>query len=430
MSAALLIMLILFLILAIMGLPLAFVIGVSSISYFVINGSSLNTVVHTFFYGINSIVILAIPLFILAGDIMYECKIMDGVINFANLLVGKIRGGLAHVTILASMFFAGCTGSALSDVAAIGSVLVPAMKKNGYSQDFGAAVTVAASLQGPIIPPSIPIVVLASATQLSTGALLVGGAVPGIFLGLVEMVLVWMIAKKRNYGFVNIKYKWNDVVRICKESIPALVMPVILMGGILGGFFTPTEAAAVAVGYSIILGVFYYKNLTLKSFLKICGDVAIGSASIFMLIGTAGTFGWILANENVPQMLVTAITHLTTNPYTILFIINISLLIWGMFMDAAPAILLFTPILLPLITKVGINPIHFGIVTVFNLMIGLATPPYGLALFSATAVCDSTIESITKELLPFLTVAVVVLALITYIPQITIWLPSVCGLMK
>ena len=428
MTIALSIMLCLFGALAFLGIPLSFATGISALSYFIISGESLNTVIHTFFTSINSFVLMAIPMFIFAGQIMAECKITDGIISLSDLLVGRFRGGLAQVNILASMFFGGCSGSALADVTGLGSVLIPAMEEKGYSEDFSAAVTVASSVQGPIIPPSIPMVIFASVAQVSTGALLIGGAIPGILLGLAQMSIVYLISRKRNYRSSDRTYSSSEKLHIVKESVPAILMPLILMGGIFFGIFTPTEAAAVAVAYSILIGIFLYKNLKLKALYKIGKKVARDSAAIFFLIGTAGIFGWILAMAEIPTLVAGWISSHGTSPYLLLFFINIILLFWGMIMDAAPAILIFGPILTPMVEAVGINPIHFGVVMVFNLMIGLMTPPYGLCLFSATAICKSSIGDIAKEIVPFILISVAVLFFITYFPGIVMFLPNLSGL--
>ncbi len=422
-------MLVLFGGLAILGVPLSFATGISALAFFLISGSSLNTVIHTFFTSINSFVLMAIPMFIFAGQIMSECKISDGIIKFSDLIVGRFRGGLAQVNILASMFFGGCSGSALADVTGLGSVLIPAMEEKGYSREFSAAVTVASSIQGPIIPPSIPMVIFASVAQVSTGALLIGGAVPGVLLGLSQMLIVYFISRKRGYKSTDKVYTMREKLAIFKESVPALIMPLLLMGGIFFGIFTPTEAAAVAVAYSILIGFFVYRNLSLKKLIEIGKRVARDSASIFFLIGTAGIFGWILAMAEIPAMLSAVILRHGTSPYLLLFLINILLLIWGMLMDAAPAILIFGPILTPMVEAMGINTIHFGVLMVFNLMIGLMTPPYGLCLFSATTICKSSIGEITKELIPFIFISVVVLFVITYIPEIVLFLPRLSGLL-
>ncbi|SFN47433.1 TRAP transporter, DctM subunit [Cohaesibacter marisflavi] len=431
MTFAFSLMLVVFGLLAILGVPLSFTTGIASLVYFMVSEQSMRTVIHQFFTSIDSFVLLAVPLFVMAGHVMSACRITDNIVSLANLLVGRMRGGLAQVNVVASMLFGGCSGSALADVAGLGSVLIPAMKKNGYSEGFSAAVTVASSVQGPIIPPSIPMVIFASVAQVSTGALLVGGALPGVLLGLAQMLVVWLIASRRGYRSSHGKYMLEEVIKICKSSIPALLMPVILMGGILSGIFTPTEAASVAVGYALLLGFFLYRNVGPKELLVIGAKVARDSAAIFFLIGTAGIFGWILAVAHLPQIAADWIRMNAVDPLMVLLVINVFLLMWGMFMDAAPAILILGPILTPIATAVGINPIHFGVIMVFNLMIGLMTPPYGLCLFAGAAITsnETRIGAISREILPFLFISIGVLALISLFPDLVLYLPRLAGLM-
>ncbi|WP_119306947.1 TRAP transporter large permease [Cohaesibacter haloalkalitolerans] len=431
MTFAFSLMLVIFGFLAILGVPLSFTTGIASLVYFLVSEQSMRTIIHQFFTSIDSFVLLAVPLFVMAGHVMAACRITDNIVSLANLMVGRMRGGLAQVNVVASMLFGGCSGSALADVAGLGSVLIPAMKKNGYSESFSAAVTVASSVQGPIIPPSIPMVIFASVAQVSTGALLVGGALPGVLLGLAQMLVVWIIASRRGYRSSHGKYMLAEVIKICKSSVPALLMPVILMGGILSGVFTPTEAASVAVGYALLLGFFLYRNVGFKDLLVVGAKVARDSAAIFFLIGTAGIFGWILAVAHLPQIAAEWIRMNAVDPLMVLLVINIFLLMWGMFMDAAPAILILGPILTPIATAVGINPIHFGVVMVFNLMIGLMTPPYGLCLFAGAAITsnETRIGAISREIMPFLFISIGVLALISLFPDLVLFLPRLAGLM-
>jgi len=428
MSSALAVTLFFFVAFSVSGMPLAFAMGISSIPYFIINGLSFNIIVHRFFTGIDVFVFMAIPLFIFAGLIMGKSKITDNIIEFSNLIVGRFRGGLAQVAIVASMFFGGCTGSALSEVASLGTILIPAMKKEGYKESFSAAVIVSASLQGPIIPPSIPMVIFGAITGISVGALLIGGLIPGILLGLSNMIVVFFISKKRKYSKTNIKYSFSDIVKVTKKALLALFMPLIIVGGILGGIFTPTEAASVAVGYAIVIGVFFFRTINLKKLLQIGGEVGMRSAAILFLIGTASIFGWILAIENVPDIILNFITSITQNPYITLLILNIVLLLWGMVMDVTPALLLLAPIFTPLVTSLGINPVHFGVIMVFNLMVGLMTPPYGTCLFTATAICNARFGEIVKEAVPFIIINITVLFLITYFPIFALFLPRLVGL--
>jgi len=430
MSIAFFIVLILFVFFVVSGMPLVFAMGLSTIPYWIMSGYNLGTVVDNMFSGMNSFVLLAIPLFIFAGNVMNEAKITNNIINFSNLIVGRFRGGLAHVNVLASMFFGGCTGSALSDVAGLGTILIPAMTKSGYEEDFSAAVTVSSSLQGPIIPPSIPIVIYAAAVGTSTGALLMGGLIPGILLGVSNMVVIYFIAKKKKYPKSAGIYDFKKVIKIIIQALPALFTPVVLMGGIVSGIFTPTEAAAIAVFYAILTGFIIYRGLNINGIYRICGDVAKKTAAIIILSGSATLFGRVLALERVPQMIVFGIKSITSSPILILLILNIILLLWGMVMDTLPALLILAPIFSPLVESLGIDPVHFGVVMVFNLMIGLMTPPYGLCLFTATAICDSSLEEISKASLPFLIINIIVLFLITYVPEIVLFIPRLAGLIN
>jgi tripartite ATP-independent transporter DctM subunit len=332
------------------------------------------------------------------------------------------------VNIFASMIFGGCSGSALADVAGLGSVLIPAMRKNGYSAGFSTAVTVASSVQGPIIPPSIPIVIFASVTQLSTGALLVGGAVPGVLLGLAQMAVTYFIARRRNYLSHESISGFSQVMTVLVQSVPAVLMPAILIGGIMTGVFTPTEASAVAVAYAMLLAFIVYRNLSPKALLRIGMRVARDTASIFLLIGTAGIFGWILAVAHLPQQLSDLIRGASLPPVLLLLAINILLLFWGMVMDAAPAILILGPILTPIATQAGVHPIHFGVIMVFNLMLGLMTPPYGLCLFAGASIARIPIGEVVKELVPYIAVSVFTLFIVTYVPALVLTIPRLAGL--
>jgi len=430
MSIAFLVVLILFVFFVVSGMPLVFAMGLSTIPYWIMSGFSFGMVVDTMFSGMNSFVLLAIPLFIFAGNVMNKASITNNIMDFSNLIVGRFRGGLAYVNVLASMFFGGCTGSAISDVAGLGTIEIPAMLKNGYEEDFSAAVTVSSSLQGPLIPPSIPMVIYASVAGVSTGALLLGGLIPGILLGVSNMVVIYFIAKKRKYPKSAEIYNFKKVSKIITQALPALFTPVVLIGGIVSGIFTPTEAAAIAVFYAIIIGSIVYKGLNINGIYRICGDVAKKTGALILLAGSATLFGRVLALERAPQMIVLGIKSITTNPILVLLIINIILLIWGMLMDTLPALLILAPIFSPLVTSLGVNPIHFGVIMVFNLMIGLMTPPYGLCLFTATQICNSSLEEISKAALPFLIINISVLFLITYVPEIVLFIPRIAGLVN
>ena len=430
MSIAFLIVLILFVFFVVSGMPLVFAMGLCTIPYWIMSGFSLGYVADNMFIGMDSFILLAIPLFIFAGDVMNKSTITNNIMDFSNLIVGRFRGGLAYVNVLASMFFGGCTGSAISDVAGLGTIEIPAMLKSGYEEDFSAAVTVSTSLQGPLIPPSIPMVIYASAVGTSTGALLLGGLIPGILLGVSNMILIYFIAKKRKYPKGAEIYNFKETIKIIKRALPALLTPIVLMGGIVSGIFTPTEAAAIAVAYAIIVGSIVYRSLSINGIYRICGDVAKKTAAIIILCGSATLFGKVLALERVPQTIVFGIKSITSSPILTLLMLNIILLLWGMVMDALPALLILAPIFSPLVESLGIDPVHFGVVMVFNLMIGLMTPPYGLCLFTATQICNCSVEEISKAALPFLIVNIAVLFLMTYVPEIVLFVPRLAGLVK
>jgi len=419
-----------FFILLFLGMPIAFVLGVSSILYFVISGnySFLFMSAHRLFTGINSFVLLAIPLFILAGEIINKGKISDNILNLANILVGRLRGGLGHVNVLASMVFGGLTGSALSDVAALGPIEIGMMKTQGYDTEFSTAVTAASALQGPIIPPSIPAVLIAAVTGISVGNLFLGSAIPGILVGISAIFVVYFVSKRRNYPVVKRRYGLRELFRTFVLTIPALFTIVIILGGIIGGVFTPTEAAAVAAVYVFILSS-AMKTLRLDDLKEALASTLKTTAKIFLIIGCATIFSWVLAIENIPQMLANFLFNISSNRYVILLFINLIILFWGMWMDTAPSIVILIPLLLPVTQKAGIHPVHFGVIMVVNLMIGQITPPFGMTLYTAQAVGKVDFAPLVKNLIPFVLVDIIVLILITYIPTISLWLPSLLNLL-
>lgn len=425
---AITVMIILFFVFLILGVPVAFNMGISSLIYLLLTGQDLSTIPGMMFQGVNSFVFLAIPLFMLAGNVMNETGITNRIINVANAFVGHMRGGLAQVNVVGSMLFAGCSGSALSDISGLGTIEIAMMEKSGYKRDFACAITAASAIQGPLIPPSIPMVIFGAVANVSIGALFMAGAVPGLLIGLSDMVINYFIAKKRNFPVNSKMASLKELIRHIGTAFFAILMPVIIMGGILTGIFTPTEAAAVGVAYAILVSFIYRHKITAKVFYNMCKDVAKMGATIYLLIATSTVFGWILAYEQVPKMIVATITQITSNPYGILFMVNIVLLIWGLFMDTTPGIILLGPILLPLMTSIGIHPVHFGIIMVTNLVIGLITPPYGVALFVTSVVGKIKLEILTKAILPYLLINLIILALISYFPQVVLFLPKLFGL--
>jgi len=429
MSFSLLLMLLIFIFFMFFGLPVTFSMLLSSLVYILITGKDLYIIVHRMFTGIDTFILMAIPFFMLAGELMVYSGTAERLLNFTNVLVGRFYGGLGYVNIFSSMLFGGCSGSAIADVGGLGPLEIDMMEKGGYSKPFSVAVTISSSIQGPIIPPSIPLVLVGAITGTSIGGLLVGGLIPGILIGLSQCLVVFIIAKKRKFPRLVINLGFTEVLKLILSTIPFLLMPVIILGGIIGGIFTPTEASAVAIFYGLFLIIVYKgKNIQIKPLIEIIKRAGIISATILMLTAASNVFGWILAVENIPQKFTNILFSITKNPYGILLIINIFLLFWGMFMDSLPAILILIPILLPLANTLGIHPIHFGVVVTYNLMIGLITPPYGAALFTGCMISDLPMEKIVREMLPFIIISIILLFIITYIPIIVMWLPTIFGL--
>ena len=425
MNTPLLMMLCLFGFFMFFGMPLSFCMIFGSLVYLLMVGKPVYIVVHQMFTGIDTFTLMAIPFFMLAGELMVYSGTAEKLLDFANVLVGRLRGGLGYVNVLGSMLFGGCSGSAISDVAGLGPLEIKMMEKGGYDKGFSVALTISSSIQGPIIPPSIPLVLVGAVTGTSIGGLLLGGAVPGVLVGLAQGIVIMFVAKKRNFPKFEETLGFVRAFRTLIGAIPFLLMPFIILGGIIGGIFTPTEASGIAVAYGFILIIVYRRgNIDLKELTEVFIRAAVLSATILLLSGASNVFGWILATEKIPGMFTKLLLSITKNPYGILLMINILLLIWGMLMDSLPAILILVPILSPMAETLGIHPIHFGVVLTFNLVIGLITPPYGAALFTGTIVSGLPMEKIVKEMLPFVVASILILLLITYIPETVMFLPT------
>lgn len=413
------------------GLPVAFVLGVASLTYFFSSGQleMLYILPSRLFEGMDSFVLMAIPLFIFAGEIMNRGEIIDRLVALSNALVGRMRGGLAYANVLGSMFFGGITGSALSDVAALGSMLVPAMEESGYDKEFSTAVTAASAIQGPIIPPSIPAVLVSAATGTSVGALFLGGAIPGVIIGLTCCIIVFFLSNKRKYPRNETKITLKAFLATAKRAFFPLMTPLIILGGILGGLFTPTEASAVAVLYALLLTGVAYRSISKGEFMACLKSTVLSTSKIYLIIGFASVFSWILAMESIPDMMANLLLAQSGNIILALFIINIFVLFWGMWLDTAPAIVILMPILSPVAEQLGINGIHFGVIMVVNLMIGQLTPPFGMTLFTAQAISKTSLKGLLKELFPFLIADFFVLGIVTYIPAVSLYLPGLFGLL-
>lgn len=387
----------------------------------------LMTLIQNYSASINSFTLMAIPFFVLAGEIMGSGGISDRLLKTADACVGHIRGGLAHVNVLASMLFGSMSGSAVADVSSLGSIEVPMMVDGGYDREFSVAITVASSCQGVLIPPSHNMVMYSlAAGGCSIGALFMGGAVPGITLGILFMIVCYFLAVKRNYPYGERK-SWKERLEVIGKAIPALMTVIIILGGVLSGIFTATESAAIACVWAFVVSVFFYKELKIREMPRILLTCTKNLAMIYALIGSAGAFGFMMSYLRVPAMLTNALLGISDNYYVILIIINIMLLVLGCFMDMVPLILLCTPILLPVVQSFGMSTTHFGVMMVYNLCVGLCTPPVGNALFVGCSVGKTTIEKVTKALLPLYATMVVGLVLVTFFPPIVEFLPKMMG---
>ena len=403
--------------------PIAFSLGLSCLVYFFFKGTPLVVLPLKMYAGIDVFVLLSIPGFIIAGNLMNQGGLTDKIINFCNYLLGHVRGGLSYVNITASMLFAGISGTAISDTASLAAVMIPAMKKEGYEVDFSCAITAASSTVGPIIPPSLPMIIAATLSGLSVGKLFLAGAIPGLLLGLGLMLVVYFVAKKKNYP----KHEKSSLMQILKSFIDAfwaLMMTMIILFGIIGGVFTPTEASVVALLYALFIGIFVYKKLNLKNISVVILDSMKTTASLMVLVGFANLFGFILITEQIPQRISDQILLWTTNKYAVLLLINLLLIIVGTFMETIAALLILFPILLKVAIAVDIEPMHFTVIAVLNLIIGLTTPPVGVCLFVASSIGKTSIGKVSRAGLPFLAVSLSVLVLVSLFPELSLFLPK------
>jgi tripartite ATP-independent transporter DctM subunit len=414
---------ILILILILLRVPIVFSIGIGSLFYCLMSGIDTVILAQRLVDSLNQFTFIAIPFFLLAGELMNIGGITQRILNLSRSLVGYIKGGLGHVNVVASMIFAGLSGSAIADAAGLGAIEIEMMNKANYDKNFSAAITLASSTIGPIIPPSITLIIYAMVSNTSVGRLLMAGLVPGIIMGISLMVMVYYISKKKNYptdpwpGFKKIFYDFN-------RAIIPLFTPIIIVGGIISGLFSPTEAGLIAAVYAFLLGKFYYKKLKWSDFKDILLDTAMTTANIGFIIGVSGIFSWIITIEGVPQALASFIFSITSNKYVILLMLNVVVLILGCFIDAGPLIILLVPILVPLLNIAQIDLIHFGVVITINAIIGTITPPVGTCLYAVSGVSKLPIETIAIKTLPFLIMLIIALLIITYFPAITLYLPN------
>ena len=421
-----------FLFFLIIGLPVFFGLLAAPGLLLYLNGQErdITLLYRNVYNGIDSFPLMAIPFFMLAGELMNRGGITMRLVEFSQAFMGHLRGGLAHVNVLSSMLFAGLSGSAVADTSALGSMLIPAMEKQGYTRKFAAAITAASSVIGPIIPPSGIMIIYAYVMGESVAALFLAGVIPGAMVGIGLMLMVKIMANKYDFPVATNKYSWPERGQASIKAFFPLLTPVIILGGILGGIFTPTEAAAVAVAYALFIGLFVLRTLKISDLSGVITRAGITSSVVLLLVGAAMAFKTVVSLSHAPEQLAAFILTLTSNPLLLLFLINILLFIVGMFLDAGPAIIILGPILGPIFIGLGIDPIHFAIIMSVNLTVGLATPPMGLVLFVASAVSGERVEAIAKAILPFLAVEIVVIFLITYIPALSMTIPRLTGFIQ
>ena len=416
-------------VLMLVGMPVAYAMGLAALIGALWIDIPIDAVMIQIAAGVNKFSLLAIPFFVLAGAIMAEGGMSRRLVAFAGVLVGFIRGGLSLVNILASTFFGAISGSSMADTASIGSVLIPEMAKKGYPRDFATAVTVSGSVQAILIPPSHNAIIysLAAGGSISIAALFVAGVLPGLLLGLTLAALCMIIAKKKNFPRGE-RIPLRQALKICVEALWGLMTMVIILGGILTGVFTATESAAIAVIWAFFVTMFIYRDYKWRDLPKLMHRTVKTLTIVMILIGFAASFGYIMTLMQIPQQITEAFTSVSKQPWVILLMINVLLLILGTLMDMAPLILIMTPILLPVATSIGVDPVHFGMIMMVNLGMGLITPPVGGVLFVGAAIAKLPIEQVTKALLPFFGAMLLVLALVTYVPFFSLWLPRAFGL--
>ncbi len=430
MEGAVIVLVVSFVVLLLLNIPISISIGISTLltMLFTIDfGPAITTIAQRMASGLDSFALLAIPFFILSGILMGRGGIAQRLINLAKALIGMLPGGLAHVSIVAAMLFGAISGSAVAATSAIGGFMIPSMNKEGYNKSFSTATIVTSSTTGLLIPPSNVLIVYSLASGgVSIAALFIAGYLPGILVGLFLMLVAGIYAMVHHYP----TGKWNGIVDSLKkmlDAIPSLFMIILVIGGIVAGIFTATEASAIAVIYALVLSVVIYREVSIKELPDILLKTVETTAIVMLLIGTSTAMSWIMSYENIPQQISETLISLTSNKYMILLLINLLLLFVGTFMDMTPAILIFTPIFLPVVTKLGITPLHFGIIMVLNLCIGLVTPPVGSVLFVGCGISRTSITQLIRPLIPFYLAMILALMLVTYIPEITLWLPRLFG---
>ncbi|MHB1161828.1 MAG: TRAP transporter large permease [Chloroflexota bacterium] len=407
-----------------MGVPIAFSLGVASLVGLVITGAPMLVLVQKMWTSVDSFAIVAVPLFILAGSLMSYGGISRRLVDFAQSLVGHMSSGLAMVAVVGCMFFAAVSGSAIADAAAIGGILIPMMVANKYHPRFAASLVASAGTIGPIIPPSIPMVLYGVMTSTSIAQLFAGGFIPGALMGLSLMGYSYYVGKKRGYLGRETRAGVGEIVRGFFSALLALIMPLIIIGGIIGGVFTATESGVIAVAYALVLGLFVYRELKISELPKILYETGLTTGTILFILGTASLFTWLLTVQQIPQQLTAAIVSMNPDKVMVLLLVNVVLLIAGTMIDTISALIIFTPLFLPIVKSVGVDPIHFGVIMAVNLTIGMITPPVGVCLFVTSSIAKVSIRQMWPDLWPMILVLSVVLGLTTYIDGLAMWLPN------
>jgi tripartite ATP-independent transporter DctM subunit len=429
---ALTIFIIVFIALLFIGMPIIFVMLLSSAAYFFVVGDAMFfwSFPERMFGGMDSFIFLALPFFMLSGEFMNRSEMSERLVEFANLIIGRVRGGLAQVNVLTSILFAGLTGVALGDIAALGKIFIPAMEKQGYTRSFAAAVTAASSIVGPIIPPSGMIILYCAIMELSVGGMFVAAVIPGILIGLSDMLIVAIMAKKIGFPKQEVKYTKQVILNRSTNALIALFMPVLIIGGILGGVFTPTEAAGAAAVYAFIVGVFITRKLDRKAIKSSLRSAAADTGRLMIIIAGASVVSWIFAMENVDDKIASLLIGLTDNKIILILGLNLFYLLLGLWLDPGTSLIIFAPIVAPLAYQLGIHPFQLGIMLVININIGILTPPVGFVLFAVSAISKTGIGEIAKDLIPFLIVNAIVVLCVGFIPELSLWLPGIFGFIK
>ena len=411
------------------GVPVAFALGMSTVTALLVSGSfPMLVLLKETFTGVDSFPLMAVPFFILAAELMSGGSLTEVLLKFAGQFVGHKRGGLGYTNVVALTFFSGISGSALADAAGPGSMMIKMMDKAGYDRSYAAALTASTAIVGPIIPPSIIMIIYALADDnVSVGALFVAGLIPGVLISVAMCVVNWYISKERNYKGDGQMPTGPEILRTTWKALPAILLPVLILGGMRAGWFTPTEASVVAVFYALVCGKFIYRTLEWKAVPDILSRSALLTASVLLIIGMSASFAWILTIEGVPQTMANWITSIHLNAWTFLIVINVFLLLFGIFIEPLPGVMVLVPILAPVAAKIGVDPIHFAMVVIFNLTLGMITPPVGGLLFVTSNVSKVPLTELTRELKPFLIAHAVVLVLLTFVPALSNWLPHVMG---